>query len=123
MLYRVKALSSSPESFQEECARIRSRFLQQKYPDTMIKSKFMAMYAAENASDFQDNSSSNNPESDVGITISLPFKNEKLARIVKRQLSDLSNKIGKLVRHVFVSKKLGEQLRICEKKPDLGSPA
>ena len=121
MLYRAKKLSSSPESFQEECARIRSRFLQLKYPDTVIKfviSKFIAMHAAENASDLRDNSSSNKPKSDVGITISLPFKDQKSARIVKQQLSDRSNKVGKLVRPVFVSKKLGEQLRIRERRPD-----
>ena len=44
------------------------------------------------------------------IRISLPFKDQKSATAVKRQMRDLSNKIGTTLQPVFVSKKLEQDL-------------
>ena len=72
----------------------------------------MAMYV-------QDGVPPSKPDTSDSINISLPFKDQKSARVVRRQLSDLSNKIGKLLRPVFIREKIGEKLRVREMKPVL----
>ena len=56
---------------------------------------------------------SNNP-----IQIMLPFKEQKSADVVCRQLGDLGTKINQL-QPVFTSKKIADHLRVTEKKPPL----
>ena len=47
------------------------------------------------------------------------LKIKNLADAVKRQLSDLSNKIGHTLQSVFKSRKIREDLKICESKPPI----
>ena len=53
------------------------------------------------------------------VRISLPFKDQVAANVVRKQLHDLSFKIGPTValQPVFVSKKLGQDLKPKEIKP------
>lgn len=51
----------------------------------------------------------------------LPFKDQKSADAVKRQLSDLSNKIDHTLHPVFKSRKICEDLRVREPKPPIVS--
>ena len=45
------------------------------------------------------------------VRINLPFKDQVSANSVRRQLRDLSNKIGLALQPVFVSKKLEQDLK------------
>ena len=53
------------------------------------------------------------------IRINLPFKDQVSANSVRRQLLDLSNKIGLPLQPVFVSKKLEQDLKPREAKPSI----
>ena len=52
-------------------------------------------------------------------SLSLPFKDQVSANCVRRQLRDLSNKIGLPLQPVFVSKKLEQDLKPREAKPSI----
>ena len=60
----------------------------------------------------------NTDESSI-VRISLPFKDQVSANAVRRQLRDLSHKIGPTLQPVFVSKKLEQDLRPKEAKPSI----
>ena len=49
----------------------------------------------------------------------LPFKDQKAAHAVREQLSNLSRKISHTLQPVFKSRKICEDLKICESKPPL----
>ena len=53
------------------------------------------------------------------LRIVLPFKDQKSANIVRRQLNDLGTRIGIIFQPVYVSKKLESALHVPEKKPPL----
>ena len=53
------------------------------------------------------------------VRINLPFKDQVSANSVRRQLRDLSNKIGLALQPVFVSKKLEQDLKPKEAKPSI----
>ena len=53
------------------------------------------------------------------IRINLPFKDQVSANSVRRQLRDLSNKIGLPLQPVFVSRKLEQDLKPREAKPSI----
>jgi len=53
------------------------------------------------------------------VRISLPFKDQVAANVVRKQLCDLSHKIGPTLQPVFVSKKLGQHLKPEEIKPSI----
>ena len=61
---------------------------------------------------------SNNDDSRT-VRISLPFKDQVAANAVRKQLRDLSHKIGPTLQPVFVSKKLGQDLKPKEMKPSI----
>ena len=49
----------------------------------------------------------------------IPFKDQDSANIVKTQLKDLSIKLQTTIQPVFVSRKIGQDLKECETKPQL----
>ena len=53
------------------------------------------------------------------VRIILPFKDQRSADIVRRQLSDLGKKINSDIRPVFTSKKIADDIRVAEAKPPL----
>ena len=55
------------------------------------------------------------------IRIVLPFKDQIAANVVRRQLRDLSGKIGVTLQPIFVSKKLEQDLKPKEIKPSIVS--
>ena len=56
-------------------------------------------------------------EQDAPIRIVLPFKDQKSANAVRRQLGDLSRKIDAVVQPVYTSQKIKGQFRPKEHKP------
>ena len=49
----------------------------------------------------------------------IPFKDQDSVNIVKTQLKDLSIKLQTTIQPVFVSRKIGQDLKECETKPQL----
>ena len=115
MLHRAYALSSTTEAFKEECVKLRSIFGRLDYPRSLI--------------DFViSNFESRNPSASIAeritdksniVRISLPFKDQVSANAVRRQLRDLSHKIGPTLQPVFISKKLEQDLKPKEAKPSI----
>ena len=60
-----------------------------------------------------------NNDDNSTVRISLPFKDQVAANAVRKQLRDLSQKIGLTLQPVFVSKKLGQDLKRKEIQPSI----
>ena len=113
MLDRAKRLSSTPDLFSKECHDLRKMFLKLKYPTKLVDSTFKRFHAS------QDQDQSRIKPADYPVLITLPFKDQKSADSVRRQLSDLGKKIGRVLQPVFTSRKISEDLKVTETKPSL----
>ena len=112
MIHRAYALLSTTEAFNTECAKLRSIFSRLDYPMSLLDSainNFLFRNSSANKAVRNDDSST--------VRISLPFKDQVAANVVRKQLHDLSFKIGPTLQPVFVSKKLGQDLKPKEIKP------
>ena len=49
----------------------------------------------------------------------IPFKDQDIANIAKTQLNDLSIKLQTTIQPIFVSRKIGQDLKECETRPQL----
>ena len=106
--------SSTWAHFSVECDRLKESFLKLKYPQHLIDSTvstFVTSMIIE-----QPSNSKNNEEKNV-VRIVLSFKDQKSADKVRKQLRNLSHKIGHEIQLVFASKKIESQLKTCEKMP------
>ena len=114
MVHRAYALSSTDEAFNQECKKLRSMFHRLDYPTSLVNTTIR---------NFVKNISSDTRQekADKGetIRIRLPFKDQKSANAVKRQMRDLSHKIGTSLQPVFVAKKLEHVLKPTEVKPPI----
>ena len=115
MLHRAYALSSTTEAFNEECAKLRSIFSRLDYPLSLIDSVISNF---DSRTPSVGTAESNADKSNI-VRIRLPFKDQVSANSVRRQLRDLSNKIGLALQPVFVSKKLEQDLKPKEAKPSI----
>ena len=113
MLDSAKRLPSSPDLFSKECYDLRKMFLKLKYPVKLIDSIFMTFHAS------QDLNQSCIEPIDSPVLITLPFKDQKSADSVRKQLNDLGKKIDRVIQPVFTSKKISEDLKVTETKPSL----
>ncbi|PFX16454.1 hypothetical protein AWC38_SpisGene19274 [Stylophora pistillata] len=101
MLNRAFRLSSTWESFKSECDHLKMMFTNLKYPDHLINSTI---------SHFVTSVRSENPGVQAELSINenavhrvvLPFKDQKSADAVKRQLSDL-NPCSRVAKSVKIS--------------------
>ena len=113
MLDRAKRLSSSPDLFSKECYDLRKMFLKLKYPLKLIDSIFKRFHAS------QDQNQSCIKPIDSPVLITLPFKDQKSADSVRKQLNDLGKKIDRVIQPVFTNRKISEDLKVTETKPSL----
>ena len=113
MLNRAHCLSSSPDIFAEECDNLRGIFLKLKYPEKLINSTITRFIDSRNQQQLRD------VQRNAPVRIILPFKDQRSADIVRRQLSDLGKKINSDIRPVFTSKKIADDIRLAEAKPPL----
>ena len=114
MIHCAYALSSTTEAFNTECAKLCSIFSCLDYPTSLIDSainNFLFQNSSANKAERNDDSST--------IRISLPFKNQVAANVVRKQLRNLSHKIGPTLQPVFVSKKFRQDLKPKEIKPSI----
>ncbi|KAL9961333.1 hypothetical protein ACROYT_G030251 [Oculina patagonica] len=87
-------------------------FSNRKYPDSLVNSTITHFV---NSMMSQDTRST--PQTENIYRIVLPFKDQKSADIVKKHLSDLSNKLDHKLQPVFRSRKVGDDLKLQESKP------
>ena len=87
-------------------------FSKLKYPDSLINSTIAHFVTSVTSRDMIPTPQTNNIH-----WVVLPFKDQRSADIVKKHLSDLSNKIDHILQSVFRSHKLGDDLKVQEPKP------
>ena len=98
MINRAYRLSSTPNAFSEECDKLRTTFLILDYPVNLINSsinEFLHNIYNISAPDEASDCTSN-------IVVPLPFKDQKSANSVKRELQNLSAKIGVQIKRLSV---------------------
>ena len=90
-------------------------FLKLKYPVKLVDSIFDRFHAS------QDQNQSCIKPTDGPVLITLPFKDQKPADSVRRELNDLGKKIDRVLQPVFTSRKISEDLKVTETKPSLAN--
>ena len=118
MIDRAYRLSSTWLYFSEECGRLKSLFSKVDYPHHLINSAINAFINLRVADQQPLQASGRLAGNDVTQVI-IPFKDQDSAIIVKTQLKDLSIKLQTTIQPVFVSRKIGQNLKECETKPQL----
>ena len=116
MVDRAYRLSSTKELFELECKELRSIFSKLKYPNKLVDST-ISSFIKSKLSDV----SSPPPVVPVEqpVRILLPFKDQKSADVLRKQLNNLSNRIGTPLQPIYTSRKLGDALGVKEQKPSL----
>ena len=84
-----------------------------KYPGKRIDSTFKRFHTS------QDQNQNRIKPVDSPVRITLPFKDQKSADSVHRQLSDRRKKIDRVLQPVFTSREISEDLKVTETKPSL----
>ena len=115
MLNRAYRLSSSWHHFNNECERLKTLFDRLKYPPRLVDSVISTFIDQKYKATNQDPESSKQKV----LRIALPFKDQKSADDVKKQLANLSNVIGTKIQPVYTSRKIGKDLAVSEVKPPL----
>ena len=110
MLDRAERLSSSPDRFSKECYDLRKMLLKLKYPVKLIDSIFKRFHAS------QDQNQSCIEPIDSPVLIILPFKDQKSADSVCKQLYHIGKKIDRVIQPVLRSKKISEDLKVTLKQ-------
>ena len=109
MAHRSKELSSTYQAFVDECGRLKSIFHRLGYFSSLVNCII----------DNCDYSSTLDAKtkSDETLRVSIPFKDQVSANIVKKQMRDLRSKIGIDVQPIYTSKKLEQDPKLKEIKP------
>ena len=100
----VNDLPEAPRNCSTECC---------KYPVKLIDSIFMRFHTS------QDLNQSCIEPIDSPVLITLPFKDQKSANSVRKQLNNLGNKTDCVIQPHFTSKKISEDLKVTETEPSL----
>ncbi|KAL9986111.1 hypothetical protein ACROYT_G000191 [Oculina patagonica] len=99
--------------FAEECETLRGIFLKLKYPEKLVNSTITPFTESRSQQQVRD------VQANAPVRIILPFKDQRSADVVRRQLSDLGKKINSDLRPVFTSKKIADDINVAEAKPPL----
>ena len=113
MVNRAYRLSPTKEGFAKECNKLRTMFSKQRYPKTLVdstKNKF---------SQEPDKEIHTVPSVDPSVYIVLPFKDQRSADRVRKDIYSLGAKINVNVKPVFTSRKLSQTLSVKENKPPI----
>ena len=97
---------------------MKSLFSRLDYPHHLINSAINTFIHSRVADEQPLQASGRLAENDVTRVV-IPFKDQDSANIVKTQLKDLSIKLQTTIQPIFVSRKIGQDLKECETKPQL----
>ena len=114
MIHRAYALSSTTDEINQECFRLRSIFTRLDYPLAMINS-----IITKTIQSFSFGTRENDEKDTSVERVSLPFKDQTSANAVKRQMRDLSHKIGTTLQPIFISCRLKQDFKPREIKPPI----
>ena len=117
MLNRAFKLSSSWQLFHLECERLTETFSRLRYPVPLLQSTIRNFVAAKVSGDVTSKQTCDDKKAPVRII--LPFKDQRSANSIRRQLGELSRKIGKDIHPVYTSRKIGSNIKPKESKPPL----
>ena len=115
MLDQAHRLSSSWAYFSEECDRLKKVFAHLKYPESLVNSTINTLQSR--IVDKQPSEMPREPRAIVRVVI--PFKYQESANYVKKELKNLSIKVQTTVQPVFISRKIGQDLKVRETKPQI----
>ena len=115
MLNRAFSLSSSWKHFVEECDRLKNVFVHLQYPLSLVDS-IISRFVQKQYEEVKKESTN---QQECVVSLILPFKDQKSADIVRRQLAGLGSLIGKALRPVFTSRKIRDQVKLKEVKAPL----
>ena len=119
MLDRAYRLSSSCMLFfSEECERLKSLFSSVDYPHHLMNSATNTFINSK-VTDQQPLQASGRLVGNDVTPVVIPFKDQDSATNVKTQLKDLSIQLQTTIQPVFVSRKIGQDFKECETKPQL----
>ena len=113
MLNRAFRLSSNWQLSHQEC----QPFVRLQYPESLVQTairQFIETKVVARNTCVQHQSSD---QQEVPIRVVLPFKDQKSASYVHRQLVDLSRKINAENRPVKTSRKIKDEIKVKEQKP------
>ena len=116
MLDRAHRLSSSWAHFSDECDRLKKVFARLKYPGRLVNSTINTFLQSRIVGT-QPTQTPKEPISIVRVVI--PFKDQESANYVKKELKNLSMKVQTTVQPVFVSRKVSQDLKVREIKPQI----
>ena len=102
MLDRAHRLSSSQSHFSDDCDCLKTVFWRLKYPKHLVNSTIKSFVDSKVCGQKQLLPSK---ETDDTVWVILPFKDQILADIVKKQFKDLSLKVHTTIQPVFVNQK------------------
>lgn len=117
MLYRAYRLSSTWKAFSDECEILRTTFAQLHYPTRLVDSTIKA-FINNQTLDKNDSVPKESP-TEKPVIISISFKDQKSADMLKKQLQSLGRKISVPLKPVFKSRKIGDLLKSSEEKPKI----
>ena len=118
MLNRVFQLSSTWKFFHEECERLKVIFSRLRYPDNLVESTIRRFIESKVSEDSHTRLAD---KREAPVRIVLPYKDQKSANVVRKQLADLSRKINADISPVYTSRKIKDEIKVREDKPPLVS--
>ena len=113
MVNRAYGLSSTKEGFAKEYNKLRAMFSKLHYPKRLVDSSI------DKFSQEPDKEIYPLPSADPSVYIVLPFKDQRSADRVRRDIYSLGAKIDVNVKPIFTSKKLLQTLSVKENKPPI----
>ena len=113
MVNRAYRLSSTKEGLAKECNKLRTIFSKLRYPKTLVDSTINKF------SQEPDKEIHTVPSVDPSVYIVLPFKDQRSADRVLKDIYSLWAKIDVNVKPVFTSRKLSQTLSVKENKPPI----
>ena len=89
-----------------------------RYPDDLVQSTIRQFIESKVS---EDSHTQVADKREAPIRIVLPFKDQKSANVVRKQLADLSRKINADISPVYTSRKIKDEIKVKEDKPPLVS--
>ena len=100
-----------------ECERLTETFSRLHYPVPLLQSTIRDFVTAKVSGDVRSKQTCDDKKAPSRIIS--PFKHQRSANSVRRQLGELSSKIGKDIHPVYTTRKIGPNIRPKESKPPI----
>ena len=113
MVDRAYRLSSTEETFTKECDKLRTTFSKLCYPNTLVNSTIHRFVQETDRVPHAVTSS------EPSVYIKLPFKDQRSADRIRKEIISLGSMINVNVKPVFISRKLSQTLSVKENKPPI----